>query len=135
MISNGSMSASRRGTLADVDLDARPRPPPPSPRPEEVSPAAPRSWSATRRPSIEQLEAALQQLRLLEGVADLNGGPLLLALLELGRGEHRGAADPVAARRGAHQHHRVADARGGRAHHPLGRASPTHIALTRQFCS
>src|SRR5215208_6372598 len=44
--------------------------------------------------ALEQLEAALDELRLLERVADLDGGPLRLVLLgELGAREHGGAAD------------------------------------------
>ena len=69
---------------------------------------------------VEQLEAALEQLRLLERVADLHGRALLVARLELGGGEHRGAADPVAAGRGPHQHDRVAGAGRRRADRRVG---------------
>ena len=73
----------------------------------------------------EQLEAALEQLRLLERVADLDRGPLrVVAPLELGRGEHGGAADPVAPGRGAHQDDLVADPGGGRADHVVGAGEP-----------
>ena len=111
------MSASRSGTRAT----SRSIPTPPaeaiSPA-EEVSPAAPRSCSETSSPFSEQLQAALEHLRLLEGVADLHRRPLrLVALAELGRGQHRGAADPVAPGRGAHQDDRVADPGGGGADH------------------
>ena len=114
------MSASRSGTRPT----SRSIPTPPaeaiSPA-EEVRPAAPRSCSETSSPLPEQLQAALEQLRLLEGVADLHGRALrLVALAELGRGEHRGAADPVAAGRGAHQHDRVAAPGGGGADHLVG---------------
>ena len=68
------------------------------------------------QPALEQLERALEQLLLLERVADLDrralGG---VELVELGRGEHRRAADAVAARARAEQQHDVADARGRRA--------------------
>ena len=135
MISYGSMSASRSGTRST----ARSIPTPPAEAisaEDEVRPAAPRSWSGDEQLSIEQLQAALHQLLLLERVTDLDGGPLLLALGELRGGEHRGAADPVAAGGGA---------RAARATLPgpaaaertirSARARPTHIALTRQFCS
>ena len=74
--------------------------------------------------ALDQLEAALEQLRLLERVADLHRRPLLVAVLELGRGEHRGAADPVAARGGAHEHDRVPGAGCGRANRPVGSGEP-----------
>ena len=111
------MSASRSGTRPT----SRSIPTPPadaiSPA-EEVRPAAPRSWRETSRSLLEQLEAALEHLRLLERVADLDRRPLrLVALAELGRGQHRGAADPVAPGRGAHQDDRVADPGGGGADH------------------
>ncbi len=71
--------------------------------------------------ALEQLETALEQLRLLERVADLDAGPLrVVTCLQLGRGQHRGAADPVAPGRGAHHHHQVARARGSRADHLVG---------------
>ena len=67
--------------------------------------------------AVEQLQRALEQLLLLERVADLDrralGG---VELAELGRGEHRRAADAVAARARAEQQHDVADARGRRLH-------------------
>ena len=84
MISNGSMSASRSGTrrtsrssptspLAAISAD------------EDVRPAAPRSCSATSRPAVEQLERALEQLLLLERVADLHGRALVgVGVAELG---------------------------------------------------
>ena len=70
---------------------------------------------------LEQLERALEQLALLERVADLHGRPLVAVLAELGRGEHRRAADPVAAGRGAEQHDHVARAGGGAADELLAR--------------
>ena len=59
--------------------------------------------------AVEQLEAALEQLLLLERVADLDARPLGGVVLgQLGAGEHRRAADPVAAGARAHQHQQVA---------------------------
>src|SRR5205807_1816742 len=46
--------------------------------------------------AVEELQAALEQLLLLERVADLHAGPLVLILAELRARQHRGAADPVA---------------------------------------
>ena len=61
-----------------------------------------------------QLQAGFDQQLLGEGVADLDGGTLLLGILvELGRG-HGGAVDAVAAGLRAEIHHRIADAGGGR---------------------
>ena len=60
-----------------------------------------------------QLEAGLDEEFLDEGVADLDGGALLLGVrAELGRG-HGGAVDAVAAGLGAHVDDGVADAGGG----------------------
>ena len=82
----------------------------------EESPAAPRSWSERSACALEQLEAALEQLLLLERIADLDARALgLVALVELGAREHRRPADPVPAGARAEQHHVVAHARGGAA--------------------
>ena len=63
-----------------------------------------------QQPGVEQLERALEQLALLERVADLHGRALGAVLVaELGAGQHGGPADPVAARARAEQHHDVAD--------------------------
>ena len=136
MISNGSMSASRSGTRpTSMSI---PTPPADAISPaEEVRPGGAEVLQRDEQPPREQLEAALEQLRLLERVADLHARALaVVALVELGRGEHRGAADPVAPGRGPDQDDRVA----ARPPPPARiiaseRASPTHIALTRQFCS
>ena len=62
--------------------------------------------------AVEQLEAALHQLLLGERVADLDGRALgVVTVAELGAGEHRGAADAVAAGQRAEQDQHVADAR------------------------
>jgi hypothetical protein len=51
---------------------------------------------------LDELDARLDQLLAGEGIADLDGRPLVgVVLAELGRREHRGAADAVAARRRA----------------------------------
>ena len=136
MISKGSMSASRSGTcrtsrsiptspLAAISAD------------EEVSPAAPRSCSATSSPCVEQLQRALEQLLLLERVADLHRRALVgVRVAELGAGQHRRAADPVAPRARAEQHDARCRRRRRRDLISLSVSiSPTHIALTRQFCS
>ena len=69
------------------------------------------------QPPLQQLERALQQLLLLERIAHLHGRALVrVRVAQLGRGEHRGTADPVAAGARAEQHKRVAGA-GGRAAH------------------
>ncbi len=87
---------------------------------DEVSPAAPRSWSETsssRSSSSRQHSSSFDSSN---GSPIWTLGRLSSPVVELGRGQHRRAADPVAPGRGAHQHHRVADARRGRAHHPVG---------------
>ena len=108
------MSASRSGTVADIDVDP--------------DAAARRHLGRRRRESrgakvlkrdeealVEELKAALDQLRLLERVADLHRGALrLVGLVELGGREDRRAADPVAAGGSAHQDDLVADAGGRR---------------------
>ena len=77
-----------------------------------------------QQPAASSSRRALEQLRLLERVADLDGRALgVVAGLELGRGEHRGAADAVAPGRGADQDQHVSGPRGGRADH-LARSSP-----------
>ncbi len=114
------MSASRSGTAATSTSI----PTPPADRHLPGRGGEPRRAEVLQRdeqPLLQQLQAALEQLRLLEGVADLHRRPLrLVAVAELGRGQHRGAADPVAPGRGAHQDDRVADPGGRRAHHVLG---------------
>ena len=114
------MSASRSGTAATSM--SIPTPPAEAISPaEEVRPGGAEVLQRDQQPLLQQLQAALEHLRLLEGVADLDRRALrVVALAELGRGQHRGAADPVAAGRRAHQHHRVADPGGGGADHLLG---------------
>ncbi len=123
MISNGSMSASRSGTRATSM--SIPTPPAEAISPdEEVSPAAPRSWSETSRPRSSSSRQHSISFFSSNGSPICTVGPLLVALLELGRGEHRGAADPVAPGRRAHQHDRVADPRRRGADHPVGSRDP-----------
>ena len=77
---------------------------------------------ADREAGVEQREARLDELLLLERVAHLHRRSLgLAALLEPGRREHAGAADAVAAGRRAEQHREVADALGAGEHQPLDR--------------
>ena len=135
MISKGSMSASRSGTLAtsmssptspfDAISDA-----------EEVSPAAPRSCSEASR--SRSSSSRLHSISFFSA----NGSPICTvgrlassAVAELGAGQHRGAADAVAAGERAEQDHEVADARGPALVSRSCGAMPTAIALIRQFCS
>ena len=118
------MSASRSGTVRDVDVE-----------PDlALARHLRRGGRETRgaeilqrheQPAVQQLQAALQQLLLGERVADLHrralGG---VALAELGAREHRGPADPVAAGQRAEQDEHVADPGGRRADQPLRRREP-----------
>ena len=73
-----------------------------------------------REPRVEQREARLDELLLLERIPDLDGRSLgLAALLEAGRREDARAADAVAPGRRAEQHREVADALGAREHEPV----------------
>ena len=102
----------------------------------EDSPAAPRSWRATSRSASDQLQAALDQLALLERVADLDARALgVVGFVELRRGEHAGAADAVTAGARAEQHEDVAGPAAAELISLSAGAIPTHIAFTRQFCS
>ena len=113
MISNGSMPGSRSGTLADVDVEpdaalARHL------RRRGGQPGRAEVLERDEQLAVEQLQAALEQLLLGERVADLDRRALgLVALAELGAGEHRRAADPVAAGQRAEQHEHVARPGGG----------------------
>ncbi len=69
-----------------------------------VRPAAPRSCRATKQPRRAELEAAVHQLALGERVAHLHRRALVLVLVQLGRRQHAGAADAVAAGAVADQH-------------------------------
>ena len=78
--------------------------------------------------AVEQLQRALQELLLLEGVADLDGRALVGVVgAELGAGQDRRAADAVATRRRPEQHDDVADARGrGPGEAPARREAERH---------
>ena len=79
---------------------------------------------------VEQRQARLDELLLLERVADLDRRALVLgALLEPGRRQHAGAADAVAAGRRAEQHREVALAGRAREHEPVVReqAEAQHV--------
>ena len=120
MISNGSMSASRSGTRA-TSMSIPTPPPDAISAADEVRPAAPRSWSETRSPAPRSSRQHSTSFDSSNGSPIWTDGPLrLVGLVELGRGEDRGAADPVAAGRGAHQDDLVADPRRGRADHRVG---------------
>ena len=73
---------------------------------------------------LEQLERALEQLLLLERVADLDGRAHLGVAAELGRGEHRGATDPVAAGGGTEEDDDVPRSGGRAADEPVDRHEP-----------
>ena len=73
-------------------------------------------------PSLDELEARLDQLLAGERVADLDRRPLVLVLVrELLAREHARAADAVAAGRRAVEDDQVPDPGGARARDPLGR--------------
>ena len=78
--------------------------------------------------AVEQLERALQELLLLEGVADLDGGALVGVVgAELRAGQDRRAADAVAPGRRAEEHDDVADAgRRGPGQAPARREPERH---------
>ena len=115
MISKGSMSASRSGTRATS------RSIPTSPL-EAISErrrgqARPRRGPAARRAARARAARASTPCSFFSA----NGSPTwtvgrlsLVGLAELGAGEHRRAADAVAARRGAEEDEHVADAGRGR---------------------
>ena len=123
--------------LRHVDVEARPRPWTPSPTRRTT--ARRRRGPAARRACRARAARGSTpcSLLLLERVADLHRRPLGgVVLVELRGGQHRRAADAVAAR-------------CARPSAPAGcprpaaalrirrssRAMPRHIALTRQFCS
>ncbi len=119
MISNGSMSSSRSGTL-DTSMS----------RPDLAAgghlrrgrrqPGGAQVLERGQRAAVQQLQARLHDALLLERVADLHRRALGVVLgVQLGRGQHRRAADAVAARARAHEHQQVAHARGGRAGQPV----------------
>src|SRR5215207_4745111 len=122
MISNGSMSASRSGTR-ETSMSS-----PASPFDaisEELDDSRAEVLERGEQVTLQQLEAALDQLRLLERIADLDGGTLRVVFLrELGAGEYRGAADPVATGTRPEQHQLVADPGRGAADQPLARSEP-----------
>ena len=153
--SNGSSPGSRRG-MASRSISI---PVPPRSADSDVAqviPAAPRSWTADHEATGDELERRLDQQLLRERVADLDGrfesccpafptegeATLLSHRPEVcprtWRGQHRGAADPVAARRRAVQHHEVADAVGrGPGQHPVLEQPDRHhvdqrVALVRR---
>ena len=74
---------------------------------------------------LDQLDRDLDQLLAQERIADLDGRPLVgVVLAELLAREHGGAADPVAAGRGAVEHDEVPGAGRARARDPVGREQP-----------
>ena len=74
--------------------------------------------------ALDQLDGHLDQALARERIADLDRGALVGRLLaELLAREHGGAADAVAAGRGAVEDDQRAGRVGLRAHHPLGRAA------------
>ena len=124
MISKGSIPCSRSGTRAtSISI-------PTSPLlaislAAEVRPAAPRSCSETSSPrSSSSRQHSISFF-------SANGSPIctlgrldVVALPQLGRREHRGSADAVAAGGGAEQDEQVARPGGGGADQPLARREP-----------
>ena len=135
MISNGSMSASRSGTRAtSISI---PIPPADAISPaDEVSPAAPRSWSETSRPLPSN---SRQHSRTFDSS---NGSPIWT----VGRFESSPSsssaeastdAPPIPSRPVDAPIRTTALPGPAAAARTMSavRAKPTHIALTRQFCS
>ena len=120
MISKGSMSASRSGTSATSM--SIPTPPAEAISPaEEVRPAAPRSCSETSSPFSSSSRQHSSTFDSSKGSPTWTVGRFASSPSpSSAEARTRGAADPVAAGRRAHQHHRVADPGGGGAHHLLG---------------
>ena len=87
---------------------------------DEASPAAPQSCSETTRSALDEVERDLDQRLAAERIADLNRRPLLVGALEVLRGEHGRAADPVAAGERAVEDEKVADALRSRREDSLG---------------
>ena len=127
MISNGSMSSSRSGTReTSMSIPTSPF--------DAISDELERQargaevLERAQRAAVEQLEAALEQLLLLERVADLHASaawtrPRPSSALR----QHRRAADAVAPGARAQQHEQVAHARGGAADQPvLARDAQAH---------
>ena len=134
MISNGSMSASRRGTLSTAT--SIPTPPAEAISAEdEVRPAAPRSWRATSKPrSSSSRQHSISFF-------SSNGSPIWT----LGRFSSPSASSAEASTEAPPIPSRPVEAPSSttKLPDPLAAertirsacASPTHIALTRQFCS
>ena len=127
MISNGSRPGSRNGTAA-TSMSIPTPPLEAISEAEEVRPAAPRSWRATSSPASSSSSEHSSSFFSSKGsptctVGRMSGrGPFLAR--QLGRGEHRGATDPVAPGGGAEQNDEVAGAAGGAAHQLLAAGEP-----------
>ena len=135
MISNGSMSASRSGTRA-TSMSIPVPPPAAISAADEVRPAAPRSWSETSSPaprSSRQHSTSFDSS---------NGSPICT----LGRfasspspssAEARTEAPPIPSRPVDAPIRTTMFPTPAAADRTMSsvRASPTHIAFTRQFCS
>ncbi len=88
---------------------------------DELKPCGAQVLQRAQRAALQQLQAALQELLLLERVADLHRRPLgRVVLVELGRCQHGRPADAVAAGARAHEHQQVA--------HPGRRAADEPVA-------
>ncbi len=122
MISQGSRPGSRSGTRSRCT--STPIPSRAISESEEASPAAPQSCSDDDEAALDELERDLDQRLAAERVADLHRGALLVGAFEVLGGEHRGAADAVAARGRAVEDEKVADALGAGREHPLGGEEP-----------
>ena len=135
MISNGSMSASRSGTLAT----SRSRPTAPFAAisdDDDVSPAAPRSWSATSSPRSSSSSEHSSSF------ASSNGSPIwtvgrLLASSSPSSAEASTEAPPIPSRPVRAPNRTTTLPTPAAAERISFSVSirPRHIALTRQFCS
>ena len=84
--------------------------------------------------ALDEVERHLDQRLAAERVADLNRRPLLVRAFEVLRGEHRSAADPVAARERAVEDDEVADALRFRGEDALGREEPDTHRVHERVC-
>ena len=124
--SNGSMSASRSGT-SETSMSMPTSPFDAISDELDDSPAAPRSCSERSAPRSSSSRQHSSSFFSSNGSPICTVGRLLVALVELRAGEHRGAADAVAAGARAEQHQLVADAGRGAADQPLrGRDAEAH---------
>ena len=135
MISNGSMSASRSGTR-DTSMSIPVPPPDAISAAEEVSPAAPRSWRETSSPSPSSSRQHSTSF-------DSSNGSPICTLGRFASSPSPSSADaktdapPIPSRPVDAPISTTTLPTPAAAERTMSsvRASPTHIAFTRQFCS